>query len=161
MTRPTKAVKTYDMERIVDQIRRSFEGGAWHGPSVMESVSGVTAAQAAAKPLPGGHSIWEIFLHTGFWIDAVRRRLSGQVVGSVPPIEENFPSPSEVSEATWQQAQAKVFSAYRSLMKTLEETPEAQLRDSVPGKKSNFYFELTGLPQHNAYHAGQIVLLRK
>jgi len=51
-----------EIERILDQLRRSFDGDAWFGPSVEQVVAGITAAQAAARPLPAAHSIWKIAL---------------------------------------------------------------------------------------------------
>ena len=49
-----------EVERIVDQFQRAFDGHAWHGPSVLSILEGITAEQAAAHPLPGTHSIWEL-----------------------------------------------------------------------------------------------------
>src|SRR5580700_1924345 len=47
---------------IAEQLRRAFEGDAWHGPAVLELIEGLDAATAAAKPLPDVHSIWELLL---------------------------------------------------------------------------------------------------
>src|SRR5437764_6919973 len=52
-----------EVERILDQLKRAFEGNAWHGPAVEEVLADVTAEQAAAKPIPDAHSIWELTLH--------------------------------------------------------------------------------------------------
>ena len=52
-----------EIERIEDQLRRSIEGDAWHGPALNELLKDVTAEEAAAKPIPHAHSIWEILLH--------------------------------------------------------------------------------------------------
>ena len=60
-----------EIERIVDQLRRAFEGNAWSGPSVLEVLAGVAPEQAAAKPVPGAHSIWENVLHIGTDHDVV------------------------------------------------------------------------------------------
>ena len=54
-----------EIKRINDQLKRAFEGTAWHGPSVSEVLAGVTAEQAAAHPIAGAHSIWEIVLTSG------------------------------------------------------------------------------------------------
>jgi len=51
-----------ESERIADQLKRAFEGKSWHGPSLLEILKDVTAGQAAARPIPGAHSIWEIVL---------------------------------------------------------------------------------------------------
>lgn len=47
-----------EIRRIEDQLKRAFEKHAWHGPSVREVLSGVTARRAAAQPIANGHSIW-------------------------------------------------------------------------------------------------------
>ena len=52
-----------ELRRLEEQLERTLEGGAWHGPSVLEVLEGVTAAQAAAHPIAGAHSIWELVLH--------------------------------------------------------------------------------------------------
>ena len=60
-----------EIERMLDQLKRAFEGEAWHGPSVKEAIAGVTAAQAHARPLANAHSIWELVQHIAVW-EAVR-----------------------------------------------------------------------------------------
>lgn len=54
---------TPELMRLDEQLRRAFEGDAWHGPSVLEALDGVSASQAAARPLDSVHSIWELVLH--------------------------------------------------------------------------------------------------
>ena len=49
--------------RLADQIRRAFEGSAWHGDSLLELLADVTAKTAAARPIKDAHSIWELLLH--------------------------------------------------------------------------------------------------
>ena len=66
-----------ETSRIADQLRRAFEGRAWHGPSLFELLRNVGPSTAAAKPLPNAHSIWELVLHIAAWDEAVRRRLGG------------------------------------------------------------------------------------
>ena len=150
-----------EMERVADQVRRSFEGEAWHGPSVREALAGIDAAQAARKPVATAHSIWELLLHIGFWTDAVRRRLVGEVVPSEPPAEENFPVIADASEAAWKQAKQKVEAIHAALMKEIDRCADSRLGEIVLETKRTFYYELLGLAQHNTYHAGQVILLKK
>ena len=51
--------------RIADQLRRAFDGEAWHGDSLFEILKGVSAKQAAARPVANAHSIWELVLQRG------------------------------------------------------------------------------------------------
>jgi uncharacterized damage-inducible protein DinB len=66
--------------RIANQLGRAFDGAAWHGDSLFEILAEVTPAQAAARPIQGAHSIWELVLHIAAWDDAVLRRFAGVAV---------------------------------------------------------------------------------
>ena len=37
-----------ELEFIVDQLKRAFDGEAWHGPAFMEILDGINAETAAA-----------------------------------------------------------------------------------------------------------------
>jgi DinB superfamily len=88
-----------ELERIEDQLRRGLEGGAWHGPAVLELLAGVTAAQAHARPIPGARGIWELVLHVGGAYRLVLRRLRGDATPLAP--DEDWPPVPVPSEANW------------------------------------------------------------
>ncbi|HEY7353433.1 MAG TPA: hypothetical protein VH596_11760, partial [Terriglobales bacterium] len=46
-----------ELEFIVDQLKRSFDGEAWHGPCLTEILNGIDAKTAAAHPISGAHTI--------------------------------------------------------------------------------------------------------
>jgi len=144
---------------IADQLRRAFEGDAWHGPALLELLQHLDAATAAARLLPDVHSIWELVLHVAAWDDAALRRLGGekaQLTGTA-----NFPVPPKPTRASWREAVAHAKHTHDVLVKTVAALPEARLRERVPGKKYDFYFMLHGVAQHALYHAGQIAILKK
>jgi len=148
--------------RLADQIRRAFEGNAWHGDSLLELLAGVNAATAAAKPIKDAHSIWELLLHIAAWDDAVRRRTGGIAVTVTD--EENFPAVNDVNEAAWRQAVESVKQTHNELIKAVAAFPDSRLQEQVPGKTQNyynFYYMFSGIVQHELYHAGQIALLKK
>jgi uncharacterized damage-inducible protein DinB len=144
---------------LADQLRRAFEGDAWHGPAVLELVKDVNPATAAAKPLPDVHSIWELLLHIEAWDAASLRRLAGE--RTQPTGTDNFPVPPKPTEAAWRKAIAKATRTHNKFVKTVASLPEARLRDRVPGKKYDFHHMLHGVAQHELYHAGQIAILKK
>ncbi|MGA7217548.1 MAG: DinB family protein [Candidatus Sulfotelmatobacter sp.] len=155
MTPPTS-----ESALIAEQLRRAFEGDAWHGPAVLELLEDVNAATAAAKPLPDVHSIWELTLHIAVWDDAAIRRLAGHVWQ--PEGTDNFPVvPDETTESNWRKAVAHAKNTHDILIKTVAALPESRLRRQVPGKDYDFYFMLHGVVQHELYHAGQIAILKK
>src|SRR3979490_1878752 len=113
--------------RIADQLRRAFQGDAWHGDSLLEILEGVTAAQAAARPIKHAHTIWELVLHIAAWDSAVRPPLAGEAGGLSD--EQNFPSRMEASEGAWRRAveQAKRF--HKELVEAVAAFPEERLSE--------------------------------
>jgi uncharacterized damage-inducible protein DinB len=148
-----------EIKRIDDQLRRAFEGHAWHGPSLRELLADVTAEQAIARPIPGAHSIWEIALHIAAWHEGVRRRVEGERVELSP--EEDWPPVASTSEAAWQDALAVLERTHTELRRTVSRLADARLQEMVVGKDHSVYVMLHGLIQHDLYHAGQIALLKK
>jgi uncharacterized damage-inducible protein DinB len=153
-----------ETSRIADQLRRAFDGSAWHGDSLFELLDGVSAQQAAARPLKNAHSIWELVLHIAAWDTAVRRRMNGETVQLEG--EENFPPVKDTSESAWGNALEHTRQAHHELVQTVAAFPDSRLNEKVPGKEEepdwyNFYYMLQGVVQHELYHAGQIALLKK
>jgi uncharacterized damage-inducible protein DinB len=145
---------------IAEQLRRAFEGEAWHGPALLELLQDVEAATAAAKPVHDVHSIWELVLHVAVWDAAACRRLAGEKWQ--PEGTANFPlGPKHATEAAWRKAVAHAKRTHDVLVKTVAGLPESRLRERVPGKKYDFHFMLHGVTQHELYHAGQIAILKK
>ena len=148
--------------RLADQIRRAFEGEAWHGDSVLEILAGVKAKTAAARPIPNAHSMWELLLHISAWDDAAIRRAGGTAVQLTD--EQNFPSVTDTSEDAWRRTLEQAKKTHNELVRTVAAFPDSRLGDQVPGKKEdyyNFYYLFAGIVQHELYHAGQIALLKK
>jgi uncharacterized damage-inducible protein DinB len=134
---------------------------AWHGPSLQELLSDVSATQAASRPLPGAHSIWELVLHIAAWEGVVLRRLEGEVIPSNVTAEEDWPPVGDTSEAAWQGALASLAGGNKRLRDALRKLDDADLDRVVAGQQYTVYFMLHGAIQHDLYHAGQIALLKK
>lgn len=145
--------------RISDQLRRAVDGEAWHGPSVMEVLKDVDARTAAAHPIAGAHSIWELVHHVTAWTRAIMRRMDGQAVELSG--DTDFPPVSDSSEAAWQAAVASFRTAQTELLTKLKSVTGEQLAATVPGRNYTYLFMFDGLVQHHLYHAGQMQLLKK
>ncbi|MGA9981687.1 MAG: DinB family protein [Candidatus Sulfotelmatobacter sp.] len=145
--------------RLADQLRRAFDGNAWHGPALLELLADVDAATAAAKALAEAHSIWELVLHVAAWDGAALVRLNGEKCQ--PKGAANFPPVANPTPAAWREAVAEMKRTHQLLVKTVAALPESRLRDRVPGKRYDFYHLLHGVAQHELYHAGQIAILKK
>jgi uncharacterized damage-inducible protein DinB len=146
-----------EIQTTIDELKNIHEGDPWHGPALKEILTGVTAAQACARPLPGAHSIWELILHLAAWENVVSNRLSGRAMNE--PDEGHFPQLTETSESAWQKALTELDETHRKLIdKIAAVTDEGAI---VAGKDYSTAYMLRGIVHHHVYHAGQIILLKK
>ena len=145
-----------EIERLVDQLRRAFEGEAWHGPAVMEILEGITALQAAARPFDQAHSIWEIALHIEAWVRACRRRLEGVRTGT-----EDWPTVTDSDEQAWGKTRESIKQAHDELRSAISLLDHSRLDQPIVEGMSSVYVTLHGVIQHSLYHAGQIAILKK
>lgn len=149
-----------ETHRINGQLKRAYQGEAWHGPSLRELLDGVTAEQAAARPIPTAHSIWELVNHIIAWEQIAKRRLEGEALAEIPD-EMNFPPVNDNSEAAWQATLQLLATSNQALRDAIKKIDDAKLEEIVSGASYSIYALLHGVIQHDLYHAGQIALLKK
>jgi hypothetical protein len=151
---------TTEASRLENQLRRILEGKAWHGPSVLELLAGVTAAQAATHPIAGAHSIWELVLHLGTDYELLLRRLAGDGHPLTPG--EDWPACPAPTEENWRQTMQTLESLNGKLRQAVLDFPAERLDEPlVPEVSYTAYTQFIGVTQHHAYHAGQIALLKR
>jgi len=146
--------------RLADQLERSFRGGAWHGPALMEILVGLDGAAARWHPNATSHSIVEIVGHLSYWLEDTWR----QILGEARPQGESgsdWGQSGHESEVAWQAALADLETAHGRLQAEVLRLTESRLDEARPGSDTTIRGLLIGILQHNAYHAGQIALLRK
>jgi uncharacterized damage-inducible protein DinB len=119
---------------------------------------------AAARPIADAHSLWEIVLHMAGWTGEVRQRLRGGEPG-LPP-DGDWPPQGEGDEA-WERALQALREAHEGLMAEVG-TSAAERWDETVGSLDSplgtgvsLREMIHGIVQHDAYHAGQIVILKK
>lgn len=149
-----------ELHRLEEQLRRALEGEAWHGPSVLEILEGVTAAQAAAHPIAGAHSIWELVLHLGSDYGLVLRRLGGD--GRQLTESESWPTVPEPSAENWRDSIGVLKQGNEDLRQAVLNFPRQRLDEPlVPEVSYTAYTQFIGVTQHSLYHGGQMALLKK
>jgi uncharacterized damage-inducible protein DinB len=160
---PQEQRSVSEVDRIRDQFRRAFEGEAWHGPAVLALLDGVTAQQAAAHPIAGAHSIWELTLHIAAWERACLRRLNGDPAQLTDA--EDWEPINDTSDAAWEATKQELIDNHRKLLDAISNVDERRLDESIYNDPnvpySSVYVTLHGGVQHDLYHAGQIAILKK
>ena len=143
----------------------TLKGGAWHGPSLMESLQGVDLEQAAARPIEGRHTIWEIVNHCTYWMRSVHKALHGEVMESVPETED-WVGMGETAE-DWRESLDNLDLIYEKLQGKIGELDDGDLDEMVGAQFGESFFQfsfrkmLHGVADHNIYHAGQVSILKR
>lgn len=144
---------------LLDLVDEAFDHAAWHGPTLRGSLRGVTAAQAAWRPVRGRHSIRELTVHAAYWKYAVRRRLTGATRGTFAlPGSNWFEIPPD---RPWADDVRLLTSEHRQLRDAIAAYPASALSKPIDQKKQTAVFSIRGIAAHDLYHAGQIQLLKK
>ena len=155
-----------ELPRIVRELEAAHAGAPWHGPSRMAVLADVTVEEAARRPGGDAHGIWALVLHMRAWTGEVARRIREGNPGE--PTEGDFPAVPAPSSAAWSEALASLDSAHRDLLSAIRQAPPGfldarggSIADTTGGIAVEHRVMLHGLAQHDAYHTGQISLLKR
>lgn len=143
-----------ETEKIRTLIQKAFAGPAWHGPAVMEALAEIAPETATYRTQAHTHSVAELVVHMTAWRNFVIRKLKGEEFEMTE--EFNFPAPGG-----WQHDLSALMTSQQELLQSLDNFPEGRLGEIVPGRSYDYYTLLHGIIQHDIYHTGQIMLLKK
>jgi uncharacterized damage-inducible protein DinB len=147
---------------ILAMLEESYAGPAWHGPSVVEALDGVSAAIAARKPRAERNSIWELVLHLAHGRHLLIERTIEREIAPFPrEIREPWwpVSPVDTSDAAWRADVALLGDRQALLLDSIRRAAPSQLARVPPGSQHSVARQLLGMALHDSYHAGQIRLL--
>ena len=147
--------------QLSNHIKRTVAGPMWHGSPLDELLASVSSDQAAARPITGAHSIWEIVLHVTAWAEIALARLHGQRTGDPAPDEDWPPVPGSDAAANWQAALKRLRESYRALATDTRRLEPSAFDEKVSGADYSVSNLLHGVIEHGTYHGGQIALLKR
>jgi len=147
---------------LVDLLEQAFRKKSWHGTNLLGSIRGMTPQQAAWRPAPQRHNIWEHLVHAAYWKYAVWRRLTGQEKGSFPLKGSDwFPRPEEETAAALGRDVRLLKEQHEALLTAVRAFPEKRLDQTPRGGTVLFKNLILGVAAHDLYHTGQIQLLKR
>lgn len=176
--RGTTTTRSKEDSRIaLETIRRlvvsGYSGPAWHGPSLRAVLRGATPEDALRRAGPGRNTIWELLLHVAY----TRHRLTGRIARVMgTPTPRSFPrrlraawwpmlpdaargTDAERRDA-WRADLALLADCQTRLLDAVDGAGPAVLRRRRSGVRWTIADEIAALAVHDAYHAGQIRLIR-
>jgi uncharacterized damage-inducible protein DinB len=153
---------TNEIPLLLHLIDEAYTKQAWHGTNLHGSIRGLTAQQAAWRPAPTRHNIWEIVVHAAYWKYIVRRRLLGEKKGSFPLKGSNWiKRPLEMTEKAWREDIRLLDEMHWSMCKAIVLLKPSDFNRKPGGSKVSNASIISGIACHDVYHAGQIQLLKR
>jgi hypothetical protein len=141
-------------------LEEGFDGDAWHGPTLLSAVRGVGLDEALWSPGADRHSIWALTLHCAFWKHRVRERVTGERT-PFPRPGDDFPElPADPTAEAWRADVALLEESHAELLEAVAANASV-LAEPGPGQTRSRAKNVAGIAFHDAYHAGQVRLLRK
>jgi hypothetical protein len=145
---------------IARHIREIHFGNNWSDIDMTTTLADVTWQQAVATPIPNANSIAVLVFHTNFYLNYVHKSIKEGVYKF--DHEDSFKAPPIESEADWQALLQKTWDDAEAFAQTVEKlTVGRNFYNAVPPFQNSFYKNLQGVVEHNHYHLGQIVMLKK
>jgi uncharacterized damage-inducible protein DinB len=145
------------------QLEETFRKEGWY-PPLATAVSGLTAEQAAWKPAPERHSIWQIVRHLIRWKRGVLQALAGEPPDFERITAEDWQDASG-DQAAWEADVRDLHEIYAEFRSQLETLGDDGLQSAVLSYRQSsepvvVARRLLSVLTHDAYHAGQIQYLR-
>ncbi|MBF4493451.1 DinB family protein [Flavobacterium sp. JLP] len=148
-----------ESKRISNLYQSIYNGNPWLEVTLAHTLENVTAAQAYRKVNPNLNTIWEIVNHLIQWRRNILRRVQGETV--LTPDHNYFVPVLDSSEAAWEQSIQNLAKSQELWNAFFEDFDDADLDKIYVNNGHTFYEHIHGIIQHDVYHLGQIVILKK
>ncbi|MDM5337440.1 DinB family protein [Fictibacillus enclensis] len=144
------------MDLLLNVLDTTYDKESWYAP-FNDAINGITAEQARWRP-PGEttKSIWENVNHLIYYKERTAAKMEGREWTNNLDGDETFllTEPSS-DDQQWKNVVERAERAQQGLRRVLSETPVEDLgQDWLEAK-------LLDIMLHDAYHTGQILLIRK
>ncbi len=151
-------------ELVVDHMHTTLEEEDWQWqPSLREALEGLTAAQAAWKPAPARHSIWQIVRHLILWKRGVLNAWDGNPSDEAQLEAKDWREVAG-SEADWERDRQILLDISTEFLTRAQALDDAGLSRRIVWYKSGqaqpLAMRLVRTTTHDIYHSGQIRYLR-
>jgi DinB family protein len=136
-------------------VDSAYRGAAWHGPALRNTVRDLTATEALYQLRAGGHNIWELVLHCAYWKYRIGRSLSERPSSRFPLRGTNWFVRDPRSADSWNEEVLILDEQHERLREAILALSPARLASPATSHLVH------GIAMHDAYHAGQIKLIRR
>lgn len=148
-----------EQERIANLFEKLYQDSPWIDVNLVSTLDGITAKQAYKRVLPNCNTIWEITQHMIAWRNNVLKRVKGKTIQT--PANNYVEKVKDHSAKAWKATVQKLAGSQKKWMHFLHTTNPGSFEKIYPVNGMTYYEHIQGILQHDAYHLGQLVLLKK
>ncbi len=152
-------MKNHEIQNIKTLLDETFNGPAWHGPSVQEVLKDISNEEAL-KSVESAHNIAELVFHMIAWRNYLINKLKGQESYDVSE-KENFQKIDHLTHDEWVNLKSRLIASQEELQALLSKQNDEILNQKVGKRNYTFYVLMHGIIQHDLYHLGQIILTKQ
>lgn len=128
---------------------------------VKEAISKLKPELINIQPKEGIHSVWEEFGHIQISLEDILRYTLDPNWKSPKWPEEYWPDNNKYNRKNWDISVSKYEADLNEFIK-LAQNPEIDLTSEIPhGEGRTYLRQILLVIDHNAYHCGQIIIIRK
>jgi uncharacterized damage-inducible protein DinB len=151
------------MKKTFSDILINGLRGASSNVHPLNALEGLSAKMASQRPDKENHSVWEILHHMVFWQDLILNTLRGKKVEWPKRSEEGWlGSPGSGKKKEWDQLVNSFHKGLRSAERIARNNSSRDLTKSNPEwNGASIGSALQIIVNHNGYHLGQIIYVRK
>lgn len=170
-SRLDRMATTEVIDLLLAGLDEAFERKAWHGATMWGTLRTVGREEAAWRPTPDRHNIWEIAVHCAYWKYIVRRRLTCDcrrdfpLEGSAWFVRPDGAGSTDAvagapsgTDADWKRERALLREEHEKLRAVVAAMSKGDLEAAAGDRDA--VREIRGIANHDIYHTGQIRLLR-
>jgi uncharacterized damage-inducible protein DinB len=147
-----------EINRIVKLFTDMQHGDCWIGINFKDALANIDTIKAISVNHTNGNCIWQLANHIIYWRTVTVTRMGGSLQ---PPPFSDFMLPQELTDENWKKTLLDFEAAYHQLRSAILHFKAENLEKASPKKEQTYYELLMGCLQHDAYHLGQIMLLKK
>ena len=144
---------------LLHALDAAFDGRGWHGPTLVGAARGMSEAAASWRPAPDAHNAWEYVSHAAYWTYRVLRHVAADPPARFDEAGSNFFA-RPADGRTLADDLHRLHDWHRQLVEAVAAFDPGRLDEPAYGAYT-FRDAIAGVAAHDAYHAGQIRLLRK
>ncbi|HKO77039.1 MAG TPA: DinB family protein [Flavobacterium sp.] len=148
-----------ESKRISNLYQSIYNGNPWLEVTLANTLKDITAEQAYRKINPDLNTIWEIVNHLIQWRRNILRRMQGEIITT--PDHNYFVPVIDPSEVAWQQSLQNLAKSQELWNSFFESFDDKDFEKIYPNNNHTYYEHIHGIIQHDVYHLGQIVILKK